>query len=158
MFSALSAFRAIKYLYAKFLYLFGLATSNPQFGESVWQTVTGPGGALSEQDIKQPVRWPIIMYMGKTGSKGRLLSCSSQVWFSLLLTSSGNYWVLLCQKKPTHLIANPGPRGLGNISWPRFCTSLIRTGRGSCLCRRGRLSGLLLSTCNQGRMGQGQAD
>ena len=70
MFSALSAFRAIKYLYAKFLYLFGLATSNPQFGESVWQTVTGPGsgggGALSEQDIKQPVRWPIIMYMGKT--------------------------------------------------------------------------------------------
>jgi len=67
VFSALSAFRAIKYLYAKFLYLFGLATSNPQFGESVWQTVTGPGsggGALSEQDIKQPVRWPIIMYMG----------------------------------------------------------------------------------------------
>ena len=27
--SALSAFKIIKYLYAKFLYLFGLATNNP---------------------------------------------------------------------------------------------------------------------------------
>jgi len=68
VFSAVAAFRFIKYLYAKFLYLFGLATNNPQFGESVWKSVTGgpvSGGSLSEQDIKQPVRWPIIMYMGK---------------------------------------------------------------------------------------------
>jgi len=67
VFSAVAAFRFIKYLYAKFLYLFGLATNNPQFGESVWKSVTGgpvSGGSLSEQDIKQPVRWPIIMYMG----------------------------------------------------------------------------------------------
>ena len=33
--SALSAFRMIKYLYAKFLYLFGLASNNPAFAESV---------------------------------------------------------------------------------------------------------------------------
>ena len=66
VFSALSAFRFIKYLYAKFLYLFGLATNNPHFGESVWRNVIGEpgGGSLSEQDIKQPVRWPIIMYIG----------------------------------------------------------------------------------------------
>lgn len=66
VFSAVAAFRFIKYLYAKFLYLFGLATNNPRFGESVWKSVSGePGmGSLSEQDIKQPVRWPIIMYMG----------------------------------------------------------------------------------------------
>eukprot|EP00092_Neocalanus_flemingeri_P008508 GFUD01009165.1.p1 GENE.GFUD01009165.1~~GFUD01009165.1.p1 ORF type:complete len:381 (+),score=94.95 GFUD01009165.1:51-1193(+) len=67
VFSAVAAFRFIKYLYAKFLYLFGLATNNPRFGESVWQSVNsgpGSGGVLSEQDIKQPVRWPIIMYMG----------------------------------------------------------------------------------------------
>lgn len=66
VFSAVAAFRFIKYLYAKFLYLFGLATNNPHFGESVWRSVISePGGAaLSEHDIKQPVRWPIIMYMG----------------------------------------------------------------------------------------------
>ena len=33
--SALSAFRMIKYLYAKFLYLFGLASNNPAFADSV---------------------------------------------------------------------------------------------------------------------------
>lgn len=64
VFSAVAAFRFIKYLYAKFLYLFGLATNNPKFGESVWRSVIQDPGALSEQDIKQPVRWPIIMYMG----------------------------------------------------------------------------------------------
>jgi len=66
VFSAVAAFRFIKYLYAKFLYLFGLATNNPHFGESVWRSVINDPSsvALSEQDIKQPVRWPIIMYMG----------------------------------------------------------------------------------------------
>lgn len=64
VFSAVAAFRFIKYLYAKFLYLFGLATNNPHFGESVWKSVSGDVHGLSEQDIKQPVRWPIIMYMG----------------------------------------------------------------------------------------------
>ena len=33
--SALSAFRMIKYLYAKFLYLFGLASNNPASADSV---------------------------------------------------------------------------------------------------------------------------
>lgn len=65
--SALSAFRMIKYLYAKFLYLFGLASNNPTFAESVCsftQADSGSGSFLSEQDVKQSVRWPIVMYLG----------------------------------------------------------------------------------------------
>ena len=37
VFSAIAAIRFIKYLYTKFLYLFGLATNNPAFSESVWR-------------------------------------------------------------------------------------------------------------------------
>ena len=33
--SAMSALKMIKYLYAKFLYLFGLASNNPAFADSV---------------------------------------------------------------------------------------------------------------------------
>ena len=68
MFNAIAAFRFIKYLYSKFLYLFGLAKNNPHFAQSVWKSeqagVIGGGGTLSEMDIKQPVKWPIVMYMG----------------------------------------------------------------------------------------------
>ena len=41
VFSAIAALRFIKYLYTKFLYLFGLATNNPAFSESVWRSVNG---------------------------------------------------------------------------------------------------------------------
>ena len=82
--SALSAFRMIKYLYAKFLYLFGLASDNPVFTKSVYSKdhagkylhnifstdkthhslPSGSGSFLSEHDVKQSVRWPIVMYLG----------------------------------------------------------------------------------------------
>ena len=65
--SALSAFKMIKYLYAKFLYLFGLATNNPQFAESVWRSATSTSSSsplISESDIKQSARWPILLYLG----------------------------------------------------------------------------------------------
>ena len=55
--SALSAFKLIKYLYAKFLYLFGLATNNPRLVET-----SSP--LISESDIKQSARWPILLYLG----------------------------------------------------------------------------------------------
>lgn len=63
--SALSAFKIIKYLYAKFLYLFGLATNNPQFAESVWRSASSSSSPpMSESDIKQSARWPILLYLG----------------------------------------------------------------------------------------------
>ena len=62
--SALSAFKMIKYLYAKFLYLFGLATNNPQFAESVWRSASSSSPLISESDIKQSARWPILLYLG----------------------------------------------------------------------------------------------
>ena len=65
--SALSAFKMIKYLYAKFLYLFGLATNNPQFAESVWRSASSSSSSsplISESDIKQSARWPILLYLG----------------------------------------------------------------------------------------------
>ena len=46
VFSAIAAIRFIKYLYAKLLYLFGLATSNPALAESAWRWV-GVGEAAS---------------------------------------------------------------------------------------------------------------
>ena len=69
IFSAIAAVRMIKYLYKKFLYLFGLASNNPNFGEAVWNSAAKEVGSsvsdlLSEQDIKQSVRWPILMYLG----------------------------------------------------------------------------------------------
>ena len=52
--SAMSALKMIKYLYAKLLYLFGLASNNPGLGESVWRSVSSESGVImSEQDIKQ---------------------------------------------------------------------------------------------------------
>ena len=53
----MSAFKIIKYLYAKFLYLFGLAPNNPRLVES-----SSPN--ISESDIKQSARWPILLYLG----------------------------------------------------------------------------------------------
>ena len=35
----LAAMRMIKYLYAKLLYLFGLASNNPKLAEAVWSQV-----------------------------------------------------------------------------------------------------------------------
>ena len=46
--SALSAFRMIKYLYAKFLYLFGLASNNPAFADSVYSLAQSDQGLHSE--------------------------------------------------------------------------------------------------------------
>lgn len=65
--STIAAFRAIKYLYAKFLYLFGLATNNPRLSESVWQGAEKLAGSSSytEQDIKgSSTKWPVLVYLG----------------------------------------------------------------------------------------------
>ena len=70
IFSAIAAVRMIKYIYKKFLYLFGLASNNPKFGEAVWNSAAKEVGSglvsdlISDQDIKQSVRWPILMYLG----------------------------------------------------------------------------------------------
>ena len=39
MLHGLAAMRMIKYLYAKLLYLFGLASNNPKLAEAVWSQV-----------------------------------------------------------------------------------------------------------------------
>ena len=67
--SALSALKMIKYLYAKFLYLFGLASNNPQFAESVWRSANSPSSSsssplISESDLKPSARWPLLLYLG----------------------------------------------------------------------------------------------
>ena len=87
--SALSAFKMIKYLYAKFLYLFGLATNNPQFAESVWRSANSSSSSsssplMSESDLKQSARWPILVYLG--------LVCSAPfiIWKLLGPLVSGN--------------------------------------------------------------------
>ena len=60
----------IKYLYAKFLYLFGLASNNPQFAESVWRSANSPSSSstssslISESDLKPSARWPLLLYLG----------------------------------------------------------------------------------------------
>lgn len=67
VFSAIAALRFIKYLYTKFLYLFGLATNNPAFSESVWRSANLGGEMadfLTEGDLKPTTRWPILMYLG----------------------------------------------------------------------------------------------
>jgi len=67
VFSAIAAIRFIKYLYTKFLYLFGLATNNPSFSESVWRSANLGGEMadfLTEGDLKPTTRWPILMYLG----------------------------------------------------------------------------------------------
>lgn len=67
VFSAIAAIRFIKYLYTKFLYLFGLATNNPAFSESVWRSANLGGEMadfLTEGDLKPTTRWPILMYLG----------------------------------------------------------------------------------------------
>jgi len=67
VFSAIAAIRFIKYLYTKFLFLFGLATNNPAFSESVWRSANLGGEMadfLTEGDLKPTTRWPILMYLG----------------------------------------------------------------------------------------------
>jgi len=66
VFSAIAAIRFIKYLYAKLLYLFGLATSNPALAESAWRSANPGGGlgGLTEGDLRPAVRWPTLMYLG----------------------------------------------------------------------------------------------
>jgi len=70
-FSALAAFRMIKYLYRKLLYLLGGNSLNPAFQEMVWQSGGGGGSldsqqALTEMDLKSPAKWPILVYLGVT--------------------------------------------------------------------------------------------
>ena len=80
----------IKYLYAKLLYLFGLASNNPKLAEAVWSQVQATvqysavqfstvqystvqavwsqvsGSGLTEQDVKPGLAspgWPVLVYL-----------------------------------------------------------------------------------------------
>ena len=58
--SALSAFRMIKYLYAKFLYLFGLASNNPALADSVVSfTHADPGIKHIHKSVTRLAKCPV---------------------------------------------------------------------------------------------------
>ena len=67
--SALSAFRMIKYLYAKFLYLFGLASNNPAFAESVCSFTQAETGKIHTMSCaclaKFPQQAPGLFYLSR---------------------------------------------------------------------------------------------
>ncbi|XP_023331592.1 peroxisomal membrane protein PEX13 isoform X2 [Eurytemora carolleeae] len=67
VFSALAAFRFVKYLYQKLLYVTGLRRgSNPGFADTVWKAEAVAQSSLTEMDLKSPVKWPLLMYLGLT--------------------------------------------------------------------------------------------
>ena len=57
----------MKYLYKKLLYLCGIVRANPNFSDTVWRSAEQSGELaplLSEQDLKGPVKWPLLVYGG----------------------------------------------------------------------------------------------
>jgi hypothetical protein len=55
----------LKFLYRKLLYLCGLVGANPNFSDTVWRSAEkGEAALLTEQDLKAPVRWPLLLYAG----------------------------------------------------------------------------------------------
>ena len=62
--------RLLKFLYQKLLYLCGIVRANPNFSDTVWRRAERSASALqtaallTEQDLKAPVRWPVLLYAG----------------------------------------------------------------------------------------------
>ena len=62
MLHGLAAMRMIKYLYAKLLYLFGLASNNPKLAEAVWSQVSGSCTVLYSTVLYCTVLYCTVLY------------------------------------------------------------------------------------------------
>lgn len=64
VFSALASFRVLKYLHQKLTYLLGKSKLNPELGDFMWRSAGSQ--SLTESDLKDPIRWPVWLYLGLT--------------------------------------------------------------------------------------------